>query len=206
MSTRIDETPRYSAQRFAVGSTVCPACLVRLPQNAAVCPSCRFSGEDTMKMFPHALPPLQGMLDAAGLWSGSEQSTIARRVKKIRHRFPQIHWSVCSVDATAIENLRLFGFWMLNASPLAEGETADQRAWTVLLLFNGATGKAALVPGYGVEPWLSDDQWQKLLLEMTVAWGRGKRAVALVRFFDSTERVLRRACKRARRQLRFQEG
>ncbi|MFD0894929.1 TPM domain-containing protein [Luteolibacter ambystomatis] len=205
MCARPDETPRYSAQRFAAGKTVCPSCLVHLPQAAAACPSCRFSGEDTMKMFPHPLPPLQPVLDAANLWSESERSTIVRRVKKTRHRFPQIHWSLCTLDAAAIDNPRLFGFWMLNASPLAEGETADQRAWTVLMVINGATGKAAIVPGYGVEPWLSDDQWHKLLLEMTVAWGRGRRGLAVVKFFDAAERLLRRACRQARKKLRHQE-
>lgn len=156
-------------------------------------------------MFPHALPPLQLLFDAASLWSETEHSMIGHRVKKTRRRFPQIHWSLCSVDAAAIENLRLFGFWMLNASPLGDDETADQRAWTVLLLINGATGKAAVVPGYGVEPWLSDDQWHKLLLEMSVAWGSGKRGTAVAKFFDAAERALRGACRRVRKQLRHQE-
>ncbi|BCU78448.1 hypothetical protein [Luteolibacter sp. LG18] len=206
MSAPPDERRRYSAQRLTAGVAVCPACLVHLPVQSAFCPSCRFTGEDSMRMFPHGLPPLQPMLDAANLWTPADQAAIARRVRKTTHRFPQIRWSLCSVDAAAIDNLRVFGFWMLNASPLAEGETAEQRAWTALLVFNGATGKAALVPGYGVEPWLGDDAWERILLEMAVAWGRGKRRVAVTRFFDAAEKSLRKACRKVWKQLRRQES
>src|SRR5262249_36369669 len=123
MSGRPDETKRYSARRLAAGVIVCPACLVHMPAQADFCPSCRFTGGDTMKMFPLALPPLQPVLDAADLWSASERSKIERRIARTRRRFPQIHWSICSVDAGDIPNLRLFGFWMLNASPLGPEET-----------------------------------------------------------------------------------
>ena len=153
-------------------------------------------------MFPLPLPPLRRLFDAADLWSKFEHGKIERRLKALERRFPQIRWSLYSMDAGDVANLRLFGFWLLNASPLAEGETEEQRAWTILVVFNGASGKVALVPGYGVEPWVSDDQWQRALSSMQERWSRGKRWSALSRFFDAAEVVLRSAYTRVRRQLR----
>ena len=202
MSGPDDSTRRYSARRFAAGAMVCPSCLLRLPEPVNRCPGCQFTGADTVDLFPLALPPLQMMLDAAGLWSDEEHERIRHRVERLRRRFPQIHWSLCSLDAGEVVNLRLFGFWLLNASPLSSHETEEQRAWTVLLLFNGASGKVALVPGYGVEPWLTDVQWQKALATMMEPWNRGNRWRAVKCFFDAAERALQQAHSRARSLLR----
>lgn len=202
MSEPADTLKRYSAKRFAAGAMVCPSCLLRLSDSANWCPGCHFTGADTVAMFPLPLPPLQTVFDAANLWSNFEQSRIRHRLEKLHDRFPQIRWSVYSLDAGDVANLRVFGFWLLNASPLAEDESEDQRAWTVLLVFNGASGKVALVPGYGVEPWVPDDQWQRALSMMSEAWNQGKRWIGLSRFFDASEKALRLAHSRVRRQLR----
>lgn len=200
MSSRPDATRRYSARRFTAGATVCPACVVRVPEATSSCPACGFTGGDTMAMFPIPLPPLGPMLDAAGLWTPSEHAAISRRVKVMGRRFPQIRWSVCSIDSEGIPNLRLFGFWMLNVSPLAAGETEEDRAWTILMVINA--GKVALVPGYGVEPWVSDDLWQRALREMSVPWAHGEYAAAIQRFFKAAEKTLTLGWKRMRRKLR----
>ena len=202
MSGLVESTRRYSAKRFAAGAMVCPSCLQRLPESVNRCPGCEFTGADTLALFPQALPPLQMILDAAGLWSDPELLKIKRRLEKLQRRFPQIHWSLYSLDAGEVSNLRLFGFWLLNASPLAEGETEEQRAWTILVVFNGASGKVALVPGYGVEPWVPDLQWQQALSKMTDAWNAGDRLRAVSRFFDASEKVLREAHLRVASQLR----
>lgn len=202
MSSDLDSIRRYSARRFAAGATVCPSCLQRLPESVNLCPACGFTGADTVAMFPLPLPPLQLVFDAAGLWSDAELLKIKERLEDLQRRFPQIHWSLYSMDAGEVSNLRLFGFWLLNASPMADGETEEQRAWTVLLVFNGASGKVALVPGYGVEPWVSDLQWTQALLTMSTDWNRGKRWPAVKRFFDAAQHTLEAAHKRVTRQLR----
>lgn len=181
---------------------MCPSCLLRLPETADWCPGCQFTGADTIAMFPLPLPPLQMVFDAADLWTTAEIGKMKKRLDRMQRRFPQIHWSIYSVDAGDVPNLRLFGFWLLNASPLAEGETEELRSWTILVIFNGASGKVALVPGYAAEPWVSDDQWQRALAEMSESWQAGKRWAGLKRFFDASEKALRQAHSRVRRQLR----
>lgn len=197
-----DSIKFYSARRFAAGATVCPSCLLRLPETADWCPGCQFTGADTMTMFPLPLPPLQTVFDAANLWTNREHARIRHRIEGLRRRFPQIRWSLYSLDAGEVANLRLFGFWLLNASPLAEGETEEERAWTILVVFNGASGKVALVPGYGAEPWVPDDQWQRALAEMSEPWSLGRRWRGLKLFFNASEKALRLAHTRVRRQLR----
>ncbi|OYV06507.1 MAG: hypothetical protein CFE26_05915 [Verrucomicrobiales bacterium VVV1] len=202
MSGLVDSIRRYSAKRFAAGAMVCPSCLQRLPESVNRCPGCDFTGADTLALFPQPLPPLQMVLDAAGLWTDAELLLIKGRIEKLQRRFPQFHWSLYSLDAGEVSNLRLFGFWLLNASPLSEHETEEQRAWTILMVFNGASGKVALVPGYGAEPWVTDLQWQQALQAMSEGWNAGKRGHAVRRFFDASEKALQLAYSRVRRQLR----
>jgi hypothetical protein len=193
---------RYSARRLAAGVTACPSCLAHITQYPTVCPTCGFTGGDTMKMFPYGVPPLEPIMDTAGIWSTWEQAAIRRRLRKMRYRFPQLRWCFCSLHSEEVQSLRLFGFWMLNASPLAEGETPDNRAWTVLVIFNTATGDVATVPGYEAEPWLDDGQWERLLGEMAVPWSRGKPGVAVVDFLRKSEEAFRRAWRRVKKQIR----
>lgn len=120
----------------------------------------------------------------------------------LQRRFPRIHWSLYSLDTGKVSNLRWFGFWFLNAGPLAEHETGEQRAWTILIVFNGGSGKVELVPGYGVEPWVTDLQWRQALQAMSEDWNDGKHWHAVRLFFNASEKALQLAYSRVRRQLR----
>jgi hypothetical protein len=155
-----------------------------------------------MKMFPFGVPPLEPIMDTVGIWSSRDQAAIRARLRKMRCRFPQFRWCFCSIQSEAIQSLRLFGFWMLNASPLAEGETVVDRSWTVMVVFNTATGDTAVVPGYEAEPWVDDGQWERLLSEMAIPWSKGKPGAAVVGFLRSTEDAFRKAWKRVKKQMR----
>lgn len=92
--------------------------------------------------------------------------------------------------------LPLFGFWLLNACPLHEKETSEERAWTVLLLIDVASGRAAAVPGYAAESCINDDDWQKALSSMGHRWESGNTADAVVEFFKSSRSHLDESWKR----------
>ena len=65
------------------------------------------------------------------------------------------------------------------------GETDDDRAWTILLLLNVATGKAAVVPGYAAERCLEDADLRKILIAMKPLWSGGRTVDAVLRFFET---------------------
>lgn len=142
---------------------------------------------------PPALPPI---LDAADMWSRQEASAILRQIDKLRSRFPQFHWRICSVDLPPVHRLRLFGFWLLNACPLAPNETLDDRQWTVILVINKADNRAVVVPGYVAEPWLPDDQLQRAMEFMTPHWREAKFGKAVCAFLKATGKLLESTCQR----------
>ena len=192
-STRQDN--RSQPGRRAMVVSTCPSCGAEVSADAKWCASCNFTGAYSMVMFPGPPPPLMPVLDAAGLWSAGDVSRIETARGILRGRFPQFHFNVCTVMLPSETKLPVFGFWLLNASPLNVEESAEDRAWTVLLLINARTGQAAVVPGYSAEPWLSDEEWTKVLSHMAPRWKAGNSAGAVAAFFESSAVFLDRAWK-----------
>ena len=183
-----------SSRRLTFGAA-CPACAAPVAADAKWCPACNFTGGDTVVMFPDPPPPLMPLLDAAGLWIPDEMKMIETAREKLRRRFPQFHFHICTVMLPPETKLPAFGFWLLNVCPFYVNETAEDRAWTVLLLINARTGQAAVIPGYSAEHWISDEDWTKILATMSPAWKAGKSAQAVIRFFETSAACLDRSWK-----------
>ena len=151
-----------------------------------------------MSMFPGSPPPLDPIFDVAELWNERQLKAIASSMKKVAKRFPQFRWKICTVRLSPEENLNLFSFWMLNASPLAFGETAEDRGKTILLLIDAASGNATVTPGYSAEVWLSEEEWRKALISMRGLWRAGKTTRAVSTFFKAANDLLEKAWRRNR--------
>jgi hypothetical protein len=186
---------RSSSRVGSVGVLTCPACGGPLKVDSKWCPACHFTGAHTMELFPEAPPPLPPILDAAGILDERDLWKIEAASDKLRRRFPQFHWRVCTVMLPAETNLSVFGFWLLNVCPLHGKETAEDRAATVLLLISAGTGQVAAIPGYAVESVLSDDGWKAILATMAAPWRDGQPVEAVIRFFKNTRIHLERAWK-----------
>jgi hypothetical protein len=192
-----EQEPRLrSISRANPGVLTCPACGGPLKADAKWCPACNFTGGDSMAMFSESPPPLLPILDAAGLLKEEDIRKIESARETLRRRFPQFQWRVCTVSLPQDTSLPLFGFWLLNACPLHASESADERAWTILLLINADSGQAAAVPGYAAEPFLSDDEWKSIISSMAEPWQARQPAEAIVSFFNNTRRQLDFAWKR----------
>jgi hypothetical protein len=181
---------RQGEARRPAGSAACPACGGALAADAAHCAACGFTGEDCLRMFPGSPPPLLSILDAADLWSAQDQRRIEAARGKLLRLFPQFRFHICSVALAEDISLPAFGFWMLNVSPLYVGETADGRAWSVLLLVNANDGAMAVAQGYAAERWLGDEEWRKILWTMAPSWKAGDAGGAVLRFLESTTTFL----------------
>lgn len=176
--------------RAATGILQCPACGNSLKVDSKWCPTCNFTGGDSMAMFPQAPPALLPMLDTVGLLNKGDLRKIESARDRVIKRFPQFQWRVCLVDFPADTSLPLYGFWLLNACPLHELETAEQRAWTVLLLVHANHGKVSVSSGYAAESCMSNDEWKSILTDMAKPWSAGNPGAAICQFFKSTRRHL----------------
>jgi hypothetical protein len=202
----MSEEREYSPRRFAVGPVFCPACREKLERESNWCPACGFTGAKTLEMFGHNPPPLLPLLDVADIWSAKEQRAIRAAVARFNGRFPQIRWRICGVALDGEVSLPLFGFWLLNASPLAEEETPDDRSWTVLLLVNAETRRTSVTTGYRAEVWLADDMWEKALEETRSQLHKDASGAAVSAFLNTALKYFETAWHRSRQQLSHPSG
>lgn len=177
---------RGTVKRRAMSAHFCPKCAEAVPADVRRCPSCAFTGADSVAMFPDPPPPLMPVLDAAGLWNTGNLKAIEAAREKLRRRFPQFKFHICTVMLSEEISLPAFGFWMLNVSPMYVSETDEERAWSVLFLINAKDGNAAVIPGYRAEQWVSDEDWKKVVTASSGLWKSGKTAQAVIRFFETS--------------------
>lgn len=180
----MNSASRFSRHRPILPELTCPACQT-VTGNADRCPTCQFTGADTLAMFPQTAPPLRPMREDGLLWDERDLKRIGRARRQAARRFPQFHWRVCSTALPPECNLRLYGFWLLNVSPLAPGETPTERSWSVLLVLNGSSHRAAAVTGYAAEPWLSADPCEVALRAIQHPWRTGQPGKAVAAFITT---------------------
>lgn len=194
------EIKEYSPKRFAIASVTCPSCQIRIDRDTKWCEACGFTGSKSMEMFGDTPPPLLPILDVVDLWTPKEQKKITAAVKAFNKRFPQIKWRICAVMLGAEVSLPVFGFWLLNVCPLNDGETDEDREWTVLLLVDGKTGNTSITTGYRAEVWLSDDDWSAALAEASSSLRQGETLIAVTNLLKSARASLEKAWKRSQLQ------
>lgn len=195
------EDREYSIKRFAVGGVSCPACHAKLERDAKWCEGCGFTGAETLRMFGESAPELLPILDPAGIWSAKGRKMIGAELKLLGKRFPQIKWRICLIALEPEVNLSLFGFWLFNASPLAPGESAEDRAWTILLVVDSNSGRTSVTTGYRSEVWLSEKMWLTTLAVMAEPLGKGLADLAVVNFLKRARKLFDTAWERSQIQL-----
>ena len=147
----------YAAKRFAKGAMVCPSCQYVLDDSSEVCGKCGFSGKVAVEKFPFAAPPLGPVVDPGKMLSKEEVSLVTKKVAKLQKRLPQVRFINCLVGLGDEVNLREFGFWLLNAGQMKEGEGAKNFA--VLFLIDPKEQVMSVTVGYGLDPLVTDTQW-----------------------------------------------
>jgi hypothetical protein len=180
----------------SVGVLSCPACGDTVQAGAARCSFCGFTGADSMKIFTAAPPRLLPVSDLASILPSRGVRKIEATLKRLHYRFPQFHWRVMTVALPRDVNPSLFGFWLLNAAPLEDQESPEQRAWTILLVIDTISNQAAVIPGYAAEPYISDEIWKEVLSKIALPWTAGKPTAAIIGFLKKSLRQLELARKR----------
>lgn len=159
-----------------------------------------------MPMFGSTAPAMREILDAENVWTAVQKKALEKELAKMRRLFPQIHWCLLSVKLPAHADMRLFSFWFFNVSPVAVDEDPEQRAWTILLTMDVANQQLGITPGYYIEPFLADDEWEKHLLILRTAWGKADVIAGYRAFFSELKQLLIRASVRLEEIIAHETG
>lgn len=171
MTDEVKTTPQekkrlYPAHIFDRASVVCPSCLIRFKEDSAQCPNCQFDAHRCVEKFPFDAPVMQRWMDNAKVFNAAARSEIDHLIERLVRQFPQVSLTICTVELDDPVSLPEFGFWMMNACRLQEGQGEENRAWRILLLMDVKRELLALTPGYAIEAFMNDADWQDALKMM----------------------------------------
>ncbi len=180
----------------------CPGCHVTLTEAATECARCGYSGSHTVARFPYEAPAMGRFIDPQGHFSEDDRMRIGKSLAELAKKFPQPRICFSVVDLDEETDLREFGFWMMNASPVPDQNEAEWRPWTILLVIDDINGRASVTPGYAIEPFLDDEAWADLIRKEQMHFFGRDYVNAALNFIQGAGMILNQGASRAERKIR----
>jgi len=189
------------AVTFAKSSIVCPSCFMKIAQVVKTCPRCQFSGAVAIQRYPFPAPMMVRFMDDKDIFDSRARQAISNRLTQLEERFPQVRICFCALELPEHVDLREFGYWLFNASPVEDSVEAGKRPWTILLLLDHVLGRVSVTSGYAIEPFVRDEQWVNCLrIDREYFFKRAYREAGL-RFVAGAEKILREGANRAKLKM-----
>ncbi|RPJ31791.1 MAG: hypothetical protein EHM17_01230 [Verrucomicrobiaceae bacterium] len=168
----------------------CPYCQTQLQANAPDCPACRLSFPRTCALLG-AVPRLaEEVADTTGSLRTSDHARIKRRLAAMRRRFPQLVPQVVMHGFPAEHPFSMHVFWLFNAADFAGTSHRGRDNHALLLAIDPDRREAAIMPGYGLESFLTDEARARLLELAAPAWQDRRWADGILSVLDGIEPML----------------
>ena len=168
----------------------CPFCQTPLMADAAECPACRLTFPRTAALVG-ALPRLAPVVaDTTRQLGPGDQLKLRKRIAEIQQRFPQLALQVVMHAFPAEHPFSMHVFWLFNAGNFAGDSRRGKDNHALLLALDPTRGEAALMPGYGLEPFLKPKTLDHLLELAGPAWESGRWADGISGVLDGLDQLL----------------
>jgi uncharacterized membrane protein YgcG len=168
----------------------CPFCQTPLQADAAECPACRLTFPRTCALVG-ALPRLAPVVaDTTRQFSATEQLKLKKQIARIQRRFPQLVLQVVMHEFPAEHPFSMHVFWLFNAGNFAGDSKRGKDNHALLIALDPARGEAAIMPGYGLEPFLKTETLDHLLELASPAWESRRWADGISRALDGLDQLL----------------
>jgi len=168
----------------------CPYCQTLLQASTGDCPACRLSYPRTCTLLG-AVPRMAPLLtDTTHTLASTEQKRIKRRITAIQRRFPQLVPQVVMHGFPAQHPYSMHVFWLFNAVDLAGSSHRGSANHSIMLAIDPDRGEAAIIPGYGLESFLTEDMLGRLLDLAAPAWAEKRWTDGIIRVLDGLDALL----------------
>lgn len=148
----------------------CPYCQGLLQASAPDCPACRLSYPRASALLG-AVPRITPLVaDTTGTLRLSDHKRIQRGLERLQKRFPQLVPQVVMHRFPEAHPFSMHAFWLFNAADFAGASRRGRENHALMLAIDPYRGEAAIVPGYGLEPFLTNESLVRLLDLAGPAW------------------------------------
>lgn len=168
----------------------CPFCQTPLNADAAECPACRLTFPRTSALVG-AVPRLAPVVaDTTHQLTAPEMLKLRKRIAVMQGRFPQLIMQVLMHSFPADHPFSMHVFWLFNAGNFAGDSRRGKDNHALLVAVDPVRGEAAIIPGYGLEPFLKPEILDHLLELAGPAWEKGRWTDGLLSVLDGLDRQL----------------
>ena len=167
----------------------CPACQKATTETAEVC-ECGFSMAALDQMLGIAPQLMEGVTDMTKELRPRQVRGIQRQIERLERVFPQVRFAMVMCHAPAKIPLPLYLFWLFNRGGLSSAVERAGMNRLIMLAIDTAAGNAASMIGYGLEPFLAQDQITACLQAMQPLLAAQQHGRAIEAFLLAMERQL----------------
>lgn len=158
--------------------------------DAGECHACRLTYPRTSTLLG-VMPRLtQGVADTTGLLSAVGREKLKKRIAVIQRRFPQLVPQVVINAFPAEHPFAMHAFWLFNAGKFAADSNRGKENHTLLVALDPVRNEAAIVPGYGLEPYLTTEALDHLLELAAPDWKNQLWADGLLKVLGGLDPLL----------------
>ncbi len=175
----------------------CPSCDSLLETPDARCPSCKLSLQRLDMKFGLVPRHSRFLTDRTGRIAMNDMAQLRAALRLFEKKFPQILFSIFIDDLPDGSSISEFAFWMANRARFSSLEKKAGDNFDILLVVDLATRSAALTTGYGLEPYVQEEDLNEMLNALVLPLRDGRPADGIRALLDALVRRLREISKRA---------
>lgn len=186
-------TTLYSPETFLPDKVHCPGCHAPQAELSNQCEHCGYTARQAVEKFPFEAPPLTTLIDPDGRLARHHRQSIRSRIQRLERHFPQVTIYVALAKLPEESDVREFGYWLFNASPVENPAEAERRLDGILLVVDRTSRTASLTVGYGLDVFLGDDVLTALLDKARPHFKGGSYGRGIIEVVDALRRALLKA-------------
>jgi uncharacterized membrane protein YgcG len=141
----------------------CPSCQVQFSAPAPECPNCGLTLAQLDRKFGIVPHFARYLTDRSRELTEREVEKLRASLRLFERKFPQLLFSVQIVGLGTDVSISEYAFWMINRARFSALNAIGPKNFELLLIVDPDGEAAALIAGYGLEPYISEEELQAAL-------------------------------------------
>ena len=180
----------------------CPSCANALEKPVERCPHCKLSLQRLDMKFGLVPAHSRFLTDRTGKLPLDEMNDLRAALRLFHKKFPESLFSILVTELPPGTSVSEYAFWLGNRAKFSSVETKGNDNFHILMVVDLEGKAAALTVGYGLEPYVPEQDLQTVLNDFADGMRDSGLAAGLHAAIDSLMRRLRELSARAREATR----
>jgi uncharacterized membrane protein YgcG len=170
----------------------CPSCAASLSAPLPRCPDCKLTLQRLDTKFGLVPRHSRYLSDRSGELTLAEMETLRESLRLFERKFPQSLFSVLITELEPGSSVSEYVFWMANRARFSTLQKTERDNFDILLVIDVTSNAAALTVGYGLEPYVPEEDLREALEALVKPVRHGELAKAIQACVQVLTRKLRK--------------